>query len=435
VGEATLGASREDSRRTLQGTGRRWIALLRAATVCVFLVIAVFASLQGLPQWRALLPVSVFYCALSVGAAAISRVRGGITIGYAIPFADVPILYWLQHRAIDASATPAYNAGWAEGLFVYLVLASGLTFQPSVVWLSAATGAVAQVLLLRQANLAPDTLISSVTLLALSAFVSRFVARQIEDAAIGLVEQETARLAAERRADALRIEKEHARAFTDFMVHDLRQPLTGAIALVDVASRRAGPAAMHDLQLASRQLKRLQQMIADLVALSRIEQGVLQPRLADERVGPLLAALADAHRAEAESLGIGLEVEAPEGLHASVDAQLVARAIENLLANAFRHTPPGKRIRLSARRAGNQVVVAVNNEGTPMPEEMKPQLFQKFNSGENSPHHAGIGLYFCRLVAEAHGGSAVLDDAAASGVEFQLQFPDTASEAAARPRA
>ncbi|MGE5049645.1 MAG: sensor histidine kinase [Deltaproteobacteria bacterium] len=429
MAESTHRASRDDSRRTLQAIGRRWIALLRAATVSVFFVIAVFASIKGLPQWRALLPVTAFYIVISIAAAAVSRVRGGIASGYAIPFADVPILYWLQHRALVAAATPAYVAGWAEGLFVYLVLASGLTFQPAVVWLSAATGAIAQMLLLTESHLTLDTLISSVTLLALSAFVSRFVARQIEDSATGLVEQETARLAAERRADALRIEREHARTFTDFMVHDLRQPLTGAIALVDVASRRAGPGAAPDLELASRELKRLQQMIADLVALSRIEQGVLQPRLADESVGPLLAALADAHRAEAETLGIGLEVDAPEGLHASVDAQLVARAVENLLANAFRHTPRGKRIRLSARRAGNRVVVAVENEGEPMPEEMKPQLFQKFTSGENSPHHAGIGLYFCRLVAEAHGGSAVLGEAAPLSVEFQLQFPASAPEA------
>lgn len=429
MGDETHSARRDDSRRTLQATGRRWIALLRAATVFAFVVIAVFASIEGLPQWRALLPVSVFYCAISIAAAAVSRVRGGTASGYAIPFVDVPILYWLQHLALGASAIPAYHAGWAEGLFVYLVLASGLTFQPAVVWLSAATGAVAQMLLLSESHLTADTLISSVVLLALSAFVSRFVARQIEDSATGLVEQETARLAAERRADALRIEREHARAFTDFMVHDLRQPLTGAIALVDIASRRAGPAAAQDLQQANRQLKRLQQMIADLIALSRIEQGVLQPRLADERVGSLLDALAEAHRAEAEALGIGLDVDAPEGLHAPVDAQLVARAIENLLANAFRHTPRGKRIRLSARRAGSQVVVAVENEGEPMPEEMKPQLFQKFNSGENAPHHAGIGLYFCRLVAEAHGGSAVLGDAADSSVEFRLQFPASAPEA------
>jgi two-component system, OmpR family, heavy metal sensor histidine kinase CusS len=243
------------------------------------------------------------------------------------------------------------------------------------------------------------------------------------------VEEETARLAAERRADALRLEREHARTFTDFMVHDLRQPLTGAIALVDVASRRAGPGAAEDLKVASRELKRLQQMIADLIALSRIEQGALRPRLADESIAPLLAGLAGAHRAEVAALGVGLDVDAPEGLRAPVDAQLVGRAIENLLANAFRHTPRGKRIRLSARRAGNRVVVAVENEGEPVPEEMRPQLFQKFASGENSPQHAGIGLYFCRLVAEAHGGSAVLGEAAASSVEFQLQFPASAPEA------
>jgi two-component system, OmpR family, heavy metal sensor histidine kinase CusS len=268
-----------------------------------------------------------------------------------------------------------------------------------------------------------------VTLLALSAFVSRFVARQIEQSASGLVEQETARLAAERRADALRLEREHARTFTDFMVHDLRQPLTGAIALVDVASRRAGPAAAQDLEVASGELKRLQQMIADLIALSRIEQGVLQPRLVEEPIGALLAHLAGAHRAEAAALGIALEVDAPEGLRAPVDAQLVSRAIENLLANAVRHTPSGKRIRLSARRAGNRVVVAVENEGEPVPEDIRAQLFEKFTSGANAPHHAGIGLYFCRLVAEAHGGSAVLGEAAASSVEFQLQFPASAPEA------
>ena len=429
MAEATHRPSRDGSRRALQGTGRRWIALLRAAGVSAFFLIAVVASIKGLPQWRALLPVSALYCAVSIAAAAVSRVRGDSASGYAVPLADVPIVYWLQHLALGAAASPTYIAGWSEGIFVYLVLVSGLTFQPAVVWLTAATGAAAQMRLLGEGNLAPDTLIASVTLLALSAFVSRFVARQIEESAIGLVEQETARLDAETRAEALRVEREHARTFTDFMVHDLRQPLTGAIALVDVASRSAGPGAAQELELAGRELNRLQQMIADLVALSRIEQGVLQPRLAEEPLAPLLTALAQAHGAEAAALGIRLEVDAPEGLRAPVDALLVARAIENLLANAVRHTPRGKRILLSARRAGDRVVMAVQNEGEPLPEEIKPQLFQKFTSGENAPHHAGIGLYFCRLVAEAHGGSAVLGEAAASSVEFQLQFPASAPEA------
>ena len=379
-----------------------------------------------MPQWRALLPVCAFYWAVSLAAASL---RGETASGYAVPLADVPIIYWLQHLALGAAAIPAYIAGWSEGLFVYLVLVSGLTFQPAVVWLTAATGAAAQSRLLIEGRLGPDTLITSVTLIALSAFVSRFVARQIEESASGLVEQEAARLAAEKRADALRSEKEHARAFTDFMVHDLRQPLTGAIALVGMASRSAGRGAAQDLELAARELKRLQQMIADLVALSRIEQGALQPRLAEEPIGALLAGLAGAHRAEVAALGIELEVDAPEGLRAPVDAQLVARAIENLLANAVRHTPRGKRIRLSARRAGNRVVVAVENEGEPVPEELRAQLFEKFTSHANQPHHAGIGLYFCRLVAEAHGGSAVLGEAAASSVEFQLQFPASAPEA------
>ena len=77
MAEATFSSSRDESRRSLQGTGRHWIALLRAATVSVFFAIAVFAAIEGLPQWRALLPVSAFYCVISIAAAAASRVGGG----------------------------------------------------------------------------------------------------------------------------------------------------------------------------------------------------------------------------------------------------------------------------------------------------------------------------------------------------------------------
>ncbi len=409
-----------DARTALRTSGDRWIAFLRAAGVSLFFIIAVVASIEEIPQWRALLPLSATYFILSIAAALLARRRGQAMSAYAVPFADVSLVFVLQLLAVRAALRPGFVAGWSVGVFAYLVMVSALTFRTGIVWITAAAGAVAETLLLWRAGLQPDTMVSSAALLGLTAFVARFIAGRIEASAGALAEKELARICAEQRAASVRAEQEQARMWTDFVVHDLRQPLTGAIALIDAAAGRA--AAQEELALAAGELQRLARMIDDLLMVSRLEHNAIRPQIAQEPLFPLLSAIVSAQQAEAATHRVALSLGAPQSLSAHVDAQLLRRAVENLLANALRYAPPGGHVQVVARLEGPSAVVAVRNDGPRIREDLRPRLFQRFASAESDTRHAGLGLYFCRLVAEAHGGSAEVGEAAGWNVEFRLRF-------------
>jgi signal transduction histidine kinase len=116
-------------------------------------------------------------------------------------------------------------------------------------------------------------------------------------------------------------------------------------------------------------------------------------------------------------------VEGDPSQRARIDSLLVMRAVENLVANAFRFVRAGDRIRIAASQSNGALVLAVQNSGPPVRPEVRPALFRGRNTQEGDHKNAGLGLYFCRLVAEAHGGVALLAEDSAWNVEFRLQLP------------
>ena len=101
--------------------------------------------------------------------------------------------------------------------------------------------------------------------------------------------------------------------------------------------------------------------------------------------------------------------------------------IENLVGNAFRHLDRGDRLELAAEPAGEALRLAVRNSGPPVPRELRDRLFEKEVSGD-ARHwgHAGLGLYFCSLAAEAHGGRIALAERPGWNVSFEVELPAAA---------
>src|SRR5205814_4399151 len=108
--------------------------------------------------------------------------------------------------------------------------------------------------------------------------------------------------------------------------------------------------------------------------------------------------------ARSRRIDLGLDVAA--GARAEIDTDLIARVIENLLDNAFRYTPPGARIAIAARPSRDRGSIEVGNSGPPIPPEARALIFEKFGQAAptNGRMNLGLGLYFCRLVIERHGG-------------------------------
>lgn len=102
-------------------------------------------------------------------------------------------------------------------------------------------------------------------------------------------------------------------------------------------------------------------------------------------------------------------------------------AIENLFTNAVKYSSDGASVRASVRAVGSDVEIEVADRGSGIPDELKEHLFQRFGSLEvargDARNGIGLGLYLVKLVANAHGGKAVVRDRKHGGAAFGLILP------------
>lgn len=208
--------------------------------------------------------------------------------------------------------------------------------------------------------------------------------------------------------------------------HDLRTPLA-AIQGITTDLRDTG--ASHDdatrrelLGVVSDEAERLDRLVANLLSLSRVEAGALTPEiqavdleeLLDERVRRLARLLHDVH----------VDVRLPEILPlVDADYTLAEQVITNLLENAASHAPAGSALHVDVREIGDEVEVAVSDEGPGVPPGDRASIFEPFRSGGAS-RSTGIGLAICKAIVEAHGGTITVDDAAGGqGARFAFTLP------------
>jgi sigma-B regulation protein RsbU (phosphoserine phosphatase) len=117
------------------------------------------------------------------------------------------------------------------------------------------------------------------------------------------------------------------------------------------------------------------------------------------------------------------------------DADRVARIVQNLLANAVVHGAPGTMIRVELCADGNDSVLTVHNEGKPIPEALRPTLFDPFRRARQSGSGLGLGLYITRELVKAHGGDVSFTSSAETGTTFTVRFPrEIVVPAASEPR-
>ena len=216
------------------------------------------------------------------------------------------------------------------------------------------------------------------------------------------------------------------------VVHDLKNPLAVILANLAYAIeelRQAGqvvdpdvPQALVESQEAGRRLLRLLTNLADT---ARIESNRLEALAQATPVGRILMQIAAQRRVISSTREIKIEVRVPVEVEATIDVDLVTRAIENVVDNALRYTPTGGTIALIATRVGEEVELAIGNDGPPIPVEARHAIFEKYGqAGRHSGRmNLGLGLYFCRLAAEAHGGTLELRQTPELPTLFVFRLP------------
>jgi two-component system, OmpR family, sensor histidine kinase KdpD len=251
---------------------------------------------------------------------------------------------------------------------------------------------------------------------------------------------ERARLQDEANAaEVLRRTDELRAALLSSVSHDLRTPLAsikaaaGSLRQQDVAwtdAEREGFAAAIETEA-----DRLNRLVGNLLDMSRIEAGALRP---EKDWYPLSALVEDVlGRLRPLAGDRPVQVEVPDSLPpVLLDYVEIDEVLANLLENAFKYTPPGTPVRVSARVEGDRMAIEVADVGPGIPPTALPRLFDKFYRvapGQGQPRGTGLGLAVAKGLVEAHGGIIAVQSAPDRGTTFRFTLPLGGEPATAPP--
>lgn len=219
---------------------------------------------------------------------------------------------------------------------------------------------------------------------------------------------------------------------TQAIVHDMNNPLAAILAGAEMAAdcpgQLPGCASREHLAVVREAALEMKKMISDILDISRMEQGKLRPSPRKTAPGALAAAAAKAMEYPARMEGRTLSLSAPGGLpRVSADAPLIRRVIENLIANALRYSPAGGSVGIKVAARGGRVEFSVSDRGPGVRPEHLGRVFDKYFQSEPAPGAArkgkGLGLAFCRLAVEAHGGEIRAENLSPRGFAVKFTLP------------
>ena len=210
--------------------------------------------------------------------------------------------------------------------------------------------------------------------------------------------------------------------------HELRTPLTsvqmGVHLLLERAVGELTDKQVEVLSACREDCERLDNLMRDLLDVSRIEAGESKPIFEPIRTRDLINDATKELRPQVESKGLDFRVEVPVDLPPiKADRSQLERVLSNLVVNALRCTKHGE-IKISVQLRGNSVAVSVSDTGSGIPQEYLPHIFDKFVQVPGAATGgAGLGLAISKLIVEAHGGQISVQSERGKGSTFTFTLP------------
>src|SRR5918994_100876 len=203
--------------------------------------------------------------------------------------------------------------------------------------------------------------------------------------------------------------------------HDIRTPLAAILGLAATLESRGHEMADDDVRdLSSRIVqnsRRLDRIVTDLLDLDRLQRGGLLPRLRQLDLGALVRQIITRTDAVTERR---LQLDTGP-VHVKADPTIVERIVENLLANAVKHTPGDSRIWVRVERADDGASIVVEDDGPGVPPEARERIFEPFAQGPMPGEGgAGVGLALVSRFAELHDGRAWVQPRPGGGASFRV---------------
>jgi len=247
---------------------------------------------------------------------------------------------------------------------------------------------------------------------------------------------EIGRLARAFNSMVARLEAAFARQkrFVADVSHELRTPLTGLGGSLEIllfgAANDDEETTHHLMSGMYAEVERMQRLVVDLLALTRLDEGRLKLRLTPVEVSPLLADVCTQMQSQVH--GQSLTYQVPPGLPAlGGDADQLRRVLLNIVENALKFTPPGGWVELRvANEKQGWVMLEIQDTGAGIPPEALPHVFERFYRADPSRTHqssqiggSGLGLSLARELVEAHGGTIAISSRVGQGTTVTLWLP------------
>lgn len=242
----------------------------------------------------------------------------------------------------------------------------------------------------------------------------------------------------------LRAEKAHLleiqrvrQEVSDLIVHDLRNPLGVLYGVMDVLKMVLPEDVLRAnqelLDIAGEARERMKRLIDSLLDIARMEEGRATLNLNPTALPQLIERVLKFMAFTARRRQIELQAHIPDALpRVALDEEKIERVLNNLLDNAFKYTPPGGAITIEVQLRDEQLQCSVTDTGSGIPESERQHIFERFTQVQGdtaaSRRGFGLGLAFCKMAVEAHGGSIWVESGPDGvGARFVFTLPVTKS--------
>jgi len=222
------------------------------------------------------------------------------------------------------------------------------------------------------------------------------------------------------------------RDFIANVSHELRTPITSikgyAEALIDgaVDNREQG---IRFANTILNQSNRLNNIIEDLLSLSRLEQDSRESELNREtvKICEVLSSAIQICSIKAENSDISIELNCDENITANINQSLIEQVVVNLIDNAIKYSQQGEKVHISAEKINNEIVINVADNGCGIPEKHLPRIFERFYRVDKARSRklggTGLGLAIVKHISHAHGGYASVESEFGKGSVFSVHLP------------
>ena len=213
--------------------------------------------------------------------------------------------------------------------------------------------------------------------------------------------------------------------------HELRSPLARLGVALGLARQRSGAEANGALDRIERESDNLNEMISQLLTLTRLESGTDSRKRTDVDLAALVREVADDADFEARSVNRAVQVVSSDDCSINGVEELLRSAVENVVRNAVRYTPEGTAVEVALRKqnggSNNYAVISVRDRGRGVPEDALERIFRPFYRTEDARDRqsgggTGLGLAITERAVRMHGGSVQAVNAAGGGLAVEMRL-------------